>query len=150
MATRKRRTKKKTATKKARRRPRMSRALAMEMMEGYADSDLQGIRGARKIQKDRRDLYEAAARGDKRTLSAIMAQKARGLSKRPRGNAPDRYTITGRASGRGKPGGLVLTLAKTGSKTCAIRDANRAARYGYKNIKIYDDYAKKTVAWRGK
>ena len=124
----------------------MSRAAKLEMMEGYSDEDLRGIRGAEKIQKRRAALYGAAAKKDKQTLLALMAQKSRNLRKAPRGNAPDRYTITGRASAKGKPGSLVLTLAKTGSKTCAVRDAERAKRWGYKNVRIYDDYGRKYIA----
>jgi hypothetical protein len=150
MATRKKTRKTKRSTLRGRALPRMSRAAKMEMMEGYSDEDLRGIRGAGAMQKRRAQLYSAAAKKDKRTLLALMAQKSRGLRKAPRGNAPDRYTITGRASSKGKPGSLVLTLAKTGSKTCAVRDAQRAQRWGYKSIKVYDDYAKKTIGWRAK
>ena len=152
MATRKktRRKKRSPATRSSlggRSLPRMSRSAKMEMMEGYSDSDLVGVRGAKQHQTNRAKLYSAAAKKDKRTLLALMAQKSKGLRKAPRGNAPDRYTITGRSSARGNPGSLVLTLAKTGSKTCAVRDAQRAKRWGYKNIKVYDDYARKSVKW---
>ncbi len=119
-------------------------------LAGKVTRQIHEERGAVLSPAERKRFMSAAKRKSRGTMLALMAKKSRSLRKTPRGNAPDRYTISGRASAKGGPGGLVLVLAKTGSKTCAVRDANRARRWGYKNITIFDSYTKRKVGWRGK
>jgi len=94
-----------------------------------------------------RDRYERAARKKKRgPLLAEMAKRSRKMRKLPRGNAPDRYTISAQTAKAGQS----RVLAQTGSKGCAVRDANRAHKWGYKYVKIIDGYTDRRVGWRGK
>ena len=93
------------------------------------------------------DRYERAARKKKRgPLLAEMAKRSRKMRKLPRGNAPDRYTISAQSTKTGQS----RVLAQTGSKGCAVRDANRAHKWGYKYVKIIDGYTDRRVGWRGK
>ena len=91
-------------------------------------------------------LSRAAKKKQRGALMAEMTRHSRKLRKTPRGNSPDRYTVSAQASKTG----TFRVIAQTGSKGCAVRDANRAHKWGYKYVKIIDGYNNRRVGWRGK